>query len=34
MADTKHKKETMKDYLVHLPVDSSTILEGNLTVPI
>jgi putative phosphoribosyl transferase len=34
MVDTKYEKGTIKDYLVYLPVDSSTILEGNLTVPI
>jgi putative phosphoribosyl transferase len=33
MVDAKLKKE-MKKYLVRLPINSTTILEGNLTVPI
>jgi putative phosphoribosyl transferase len=34
MVDAKFEKEMVKKYLVRLPINSTTILEGNLTVPI
>ena len=33
MTDSKYEKETIKNYLIDIPIILDTILEGNLTVP-